>query len=159
MGARGPRPELPEIKALKGNPGKRIIQPVTVRALGDAFVPAHLADDAKACIEVIRASMPRATYAKADSFILSAYAMAWALHKQAVEALADPIANPPVEIGSTGNRVPSPWVKILNQQAQLLASLGDRLGLDPKARAALKLPDEKPASKFDGLVGGVSKAN
>lgn len=157
MGARGPRPELAEVKKLKGNPGKRAIQAPTVRALGDAFVPAHLTDDAQGCIEVIRASMPPTTYAKADSFILSAYATAWALHKQAVEALSDGTENPPVEIGSTGNRVPSPWVKILNQQAQLLASLGDRLGLDPKARAALKLPEEKPRSKFDGLVGGATQ--
>ena len=35
-----------------------------------------------------------------------------------------------------------------------MATLGDRLGLDPKSRAALKLPDAKQRkSKFDGLLG------
>jgi hypothetical protein len=36
-----------------------------------------------------------------------------------------------------------------------LAALGDRLGLDPKSRAALKLPTQKARSKFDGLRGSV----
>ena len=34
----------------------------------------------------------------------------------------------------------------------MMAALGDRLGLDPKARAALALPEDKPRSKFDGLI-------
>jgi phage terminase small subunit len=39
--------------------------------------------------------------------------------------------------------------------------IGSRLGLDPAARASLKVPkDEKPKSKFAGLVafpGGLSE--
>jgi hypothetical protein len=42
----------------------------------------------------------------------------------------------------------------LNAQAALIASLGDRLGLNPAARAALKLPRARQQkSKFDGLIG------
>jgi hypothetical protein len=38
-----------------------------------------------------------------------------------------------------------------------MAALGDRLGLDPKSRAALKLPDAKRRkSKFEGLMGALS---
>ena len=151
MGARGPRPELAEIKRLKGNPGKRPLPEGGVVASGEPFVPDHLEDDAKACVEMIRRSMPPGVYARSDSFALAAYGAAWALHKAAVEALR---TEPRVVQGSRGPQ-PSPWVKIQNQQAQLMMSLGDRLGLDPKARAALKLPDEKPASKFDGLLCGV----
>jgi len=41
-----------------------------------------------------------------------------------------------------------------NQQAQIMAALGDRLGLDPKSRAALKMPSAKQRkSKFAGLLG------
>jgi hypothetical protein len=40
----------------------------------------------------------------------------------------------------------------MNEQARILLSIGARLFLDPVARAALKLPEEKPKSKFDGLV-------
>ena len=39
-------------------------------------------------------------------------------------------------------------------QATIMASLGDRLGLDPKSRAALKLPNARQQkSKFEGLIG------
>jgi len=153
MGARGPRPELPELKKLKGNPGKRRISEAGIPTTGELFVPDHLSTDAQACIELVRSCMPPGVYGRTDAFLLSAFATAWSIHKQAVEALSDSTENPMVEVGSAGNRVPSPWVKILNQQAQIMASLGDRLGLDPKARAGLKMPDpEKPKSKFDGLM-------
>jgi len=79
--------------------------------------------------------------------------MAWAIHKKA----AIEISNPKFEwtvTNSTGSQVPSPWVKIANSQAAVLASLGDRLGLDPKSRAALKLPSARQQrSKFEGLIG------
>jgi phage terminase small subunit len=53
-----------------------------------------------------------------------------------------------------GVQTPSPWIKILNAQAAIMASLGDRLGLDPKSRAALKLPNARQQrSKFEGLIG------
>jgi hypothetical protein len=35
----------------------------------------------------------------------------------------------------------------------IMASLGDRLGLDPKSRAALALPEKPRRSKFEGLLG------
>jgi hypothetical protein len=40
----------------------------------------------------------------------------------------------------------------------LVASLGDRLGLSPKARASLHIPEDRPPSKFDGLVGRENKS-
>jgi hypothetical protein len=45
------------------------------------------------------------------------------------------------------------WLRILNKQAAIMAALGDRLGLDPKSRAALKLPGSPRRSKFAGLLG------
>ena len=45
----------------------------------------------------------------------------------------------------------------MNQQAAIMAALGDRLGLDPKSRAAMKLPDAKQRkSKFAGLMGATA---
>jgi hypothetical protein len=50
--------------------------------------------------------------------------------------------------------VESAWIKLGNKQAALMASLGDRLGLDPKSRAALKMPPAKQRkSKLAGLLG------
>ena len=63
-------------------------------------------------------------------------------------------------VSKRGSPQASPWIRIANQQAGILAALGDRLGLDPKSRAALKLPPAKQRkSKFDGLRGATAPAS
>jgi len=152
MGKRGPKPKLASIKQLEGNPGKRAIDLIGLEATGEALVPDHLHDDAQACIELVKRSMPPKTYATVDTFALSAFATAWAWHKRATHEMNAPEFEPIVE-GSKGQKQPNPWFKILKAMSEEMRTWGDRLGLDPKARAALKLPDEKPRSKFDGLIG------
>lgn len=154
MGKRGPKPKLAAIDKLDGNPGKRVIEESGIEALGEPFVPEHLADDARGCIEVIKQSMPSGIYSALDSFILAAFGTAWALHKLAAHKINDPDFEHVYEVGDNGAEAQSPWLGILNKQALLMASLGDRLGLDPKSRAALKLPGAKQRkSKFAGLIG------
>ena len=152
MGARGPRKKLPEMERLDGNPGKRAFVDPEVNALGDVFVPEHLHEDAQACIEVIRHSMPPKVYAALDSFLLSGFATAWAVHKRA----AHEVSNPEFEwtvLNGAGSLAKNPWLTILSSALRDMMAAGDRLGLDPKARAALRLPAEQPASKFGGLTG------
>lgn len=159
MGKRGRRPKLAAIKSLEGNPGKRPIEPIGVQGLGAPFTPDHLSDDAAGCLEIIRQSMPSQIYSALDSFLLSAFAVAWAIHKRAAHETNSPDFAW-IEVNSTGTRIPSPWVRILNSQAQLLASLGDRLGLDPKSRAALKLPKaNQHQDKFAGLRGRATSSS
>jgi P27 family predicted phage terminase small subunit len=152
MGARGPRKKLPQLSKLEGNPGKRPIEEYGIEAQGEPFVPEHLSDDAQGVIEVIRQSMPPKVYSALDTFLLAAFAHAWSVHKVAVLEMNRPDFSwlVPTARGVQAN----PWIRIVNSQAQLMASLGDRLGLDPKSRAALKLPAAKQqGSKFDGLFG------
>ena len=97
--------------------------------------------------------MPPGFFAAADTFALAAFAEAWALHKRAAHEIASPDFKCVVKSARGAGR-PNPWLRIANQQAALMAMLGDRLGLNPKARAGLHLPQEKPPSKFEGLLGG-----
>lgn len=158
MGKRGPRPKLAALEKLEGNPGKRVIEESGIEALGEPFIPEHLSDDARGCIEVIKQSMPANIYSALDSFILSAFATAWSLHKLAAHKINAPDFEHVFEVGDGGAEMQSPWLAILNKQAALMATLGDRLGLDPKSRAALKLPGAKQRrSKFDGLLGADSQ--
>jgi phage terminase small subunit len=150
------RPKKPAaIKRLEGNRGRRTIEEFGVESLGQPFIPEHLMDDARGCIEVIQKSMPPGVYSALDSFHLAAFGTAWAIHKRA----AIEVSNPKfawTARNATGGQVPSPWIKILSQQAAILASLGDRLGLDPKSRTALKLPPARQQrSKFEGLIGPI----
>ncbi|MBR1230220.1 P27 family phage terminase small subunit [Bradyrhizobium sp. AUGA SZCCT0176] len=154
MGKRGPKPKLAALEKLEGNPSKRVIEESGIEALGEPFVPEHLSDDARGCIEVIKQSMPANIYSALDSFLLSAFGTAWALHKLAAHTINDPNFEHVITVGDNGAEAQSPWLAILNKQAALMASLGDRLGLDPKSRAALKLPGAKQRkSKFAGLLG------
>ncbi|MEY9580970.1 phage terminase small subunit [Bradyrhizobium diazoefficiens] len=131
-----------------------MIEESGIEALGEPFIPEHLSDDARGCIEVIKASMPSTVYSALDSFLLSAFGTAWALHKLAAHKINDPSFEHVITVGDNGAEAQSPWLAILNKQAALMASLGDRLGLDPKSRAALKLPGAKQKkSKFAGLLG------
>ena len=84
----GRRKKLAEIDRLEGNPGRRFIEETGIEALGSPFIPEHLSDDARGCIEVIQANMPPNIYSALDSFILSAFATAWAIHKKATLVLA-----------------------------------------------------------------------
>jgi hypothetical protein len=54
----------------------------------------------------------------------------------------------------------SPWRLAAPSLATLtarIASLGDRLGPNPKARATLHVPEDRRRSKFDGLLGTVGR--
>lgn len=154
MGRRGPQKKLPVLEYLDGNPSKKLIQASGVEALGEPFVPEHLCDDARGCIEVIKASMPPSVYSALDSFLLAAFALAWAIHKKAALEISNPDFQWMVENGQ-GTIGPNAWIKVASQQAVTLASLGDRLGLDPKSRMAIKAPGSRQQrSKFDGLLHG-----
>ena len=61
------------IRRLEGNPGHRLIEDSGIEALGAPFIPEHLDDDARGCVEVIRQSMPSSVYNALDSFLLSAF--------------------------------------------------------------------------------------
>lgn len=148
----GRRKNLPQVARLEGNPGKRPVIDDFVEAFGEPFVPEHLCDDAQGCLEVIKRSMPPKVYSALDSFLLAAFAKAWAVHKEAAHKIAAPDFEW-IVTSQRGQLQPNPWLRVLDKQALIMASLGDRLGLNPKARAGIKLPAEQPRNKFEGLLG------
>ncbi len=159
----GRRPKLDVLHALEGTvkrETKKTRNGIRIQTIGGPLMPEHLSQDAKACMQIIQESMPPGVYAKVDTFLLAAYATAWAIHRKAVTEINHPDFVWMVEriTGPAENeRVhyePNAWIRISNNQAQLMSSLGDRLGLDPKSRAAIAplVESKKRVSKFDGLV-------
>jgi phage terminase small subunit len=149
MGARGPKKKLPAIKRLEGNPGKYPIEDSGVEALGQPFTPECLSEIGRGCLEVIRLSMPVEVYSALDTFLLTAFAQTWANIYRAQLELSRPDFQP-----VNDENQESRWMAIHRKEVANLCALGDRLGLDPKARAALKLPkaNQQP-QEFDGLIG------
>ena len=160
MGKRGPKKKPSIIEALEGFPCKEALRDTHIAGLGEPFVAEHLMDDARGCIEVVRDSMPVGIYSRLDSYLLAAFGMAWAMHKMAAHKINDPGFEAVYKANDQGLLVQSPWLSILNKQAMMMASLGDRLGLNPAGRAALKLPSEKQQdSKFAGLIAQTRLSN
>ncbi len=154
MAGKGAKPKPAELKRLEGLPGKRKIEMPTVIAEGPVFIPPHLHEDAQACVEMIKRSMPPRIYSALDSFGLAAFATAWAWHKAATHEMTNPEFEPVLTDRLTQVQRVNPWFRILNSQSAEMRSWGDRLGLNPAARATLKMPGhDAPKSKFAGLSG------
>ena len=97
-----------------------------IEAMGLPFIPEHLMDDARGCVEVIKQSMPDKVYSALDSFLLAAFGTAWALHKMAALKLSDPNFEFIIEVGENGAKAQNPWLSILNKQATMMVSIAAR---------------------------------
>jgi phage terminase small subunit len=137
-----------QVHALAGFPDKRS-RSDQVRALsmmlpslGEVFIPEHLHEDAQGCLQVIKDSMPVGIYSKLDTFMLAAFACAWAAHKRAAHEMNNPNFQWVVNINAinTNSGRVSPWVKLMFEAGKQMATLGDRLGLNPGVRQGLRLP-------------------
>jgi len=144
---RKPKPLL--INKLNGFPGKAKYNSkakklaaldLMVPALGAVFIPDHLHEDAQACVQVIKDSMPVGLYSRADSYALAAFACAWAVHKRAAHELANPEFDWVVTYA--GKSGPNAWIKIMFEAGRQMATMGDRLGLSPSSRASLQMPSK-----------------
>lgn len=122
------------IKRLAGNPGKRPINDGP-KALGKAQPPKNMSPQAMTVWKRLLGCMPNGVYLSTDEFILAAFSEAVALHQFSSEMIQE---HGPVSTGHTGQPVISPWVKIQSDQARLVITLAQRLGLDPMARQQLQ---------------------
>ena len=151
MGKHGPKRKPEELRKLEGYPGKQAKRFDDVpKAMGPLHKPANLSEYASQAWDIVTGSMPPSLYAACDSFLLAAYCRAADLNQQADDGIRELGA---VVLGQNGAPYQNPWISVQNKSAQLLATLGTRLGLDPTARSSLRLPSgEKPASKFGDLI-------
>lgn len=150
MGKRGPKPKPMELRRLEGNPAARPLNEDAPQPTGKPRRPAYLTGYAAEVWTKVVGSMPEKIYSPADEELLAAYCVAAAMHREAVVRLSEMGA---VIVGESGAPYQNPWTGILNTQATKMATIGSRLGLDPAARATLRVPkDEQPKSKFEGLV-------
>lgn len=143
--------KAPDERRLDGNPGKRPIPVELFTPERAAFVPEHLHDDAQGCAEHVIRCFKTKHITAPDSYVLAAFATAWAWHKAAAHAMNAPDFEAVVQ-GSKGP-IPNPWFKILDAQARVMLAYAPKLYLTPADRAGLKGGADQPPSKFDGLIG------
>jgi phage terminase small subunit len=141
----GRRKQPIKIHELAGFPDKRSrasqVQALSLMLpnVGAVYVPDHLHEDAQGCLQVIKDSMPDGIYSRLDTFLLSAFACAWATHKRAAHEMNNP--NFEWVIASrNGGETTSPWIRLMFEAGKQMATLSDRLGLNPGVRQSLRLP-------------------
>lgn len=155
MGLRGPQPKATKIRALEGNPAKRRLNDKEPTPEGAAIKPAHIVGAAAAEWDRVILSMPPGFYTAADVTVLEVYVLSWVTYRNALGV----VAREGMTIkGSMGQLAAHPAQAIAAQQAQLILKAADRLGLSPAARARLEIKGEEKVNKFDGLLGGRSRA-
>lgn len=92
-------------------------------------------------------SVPPGMIASCDGPLLEAFCEAWAVHKQATQALAAAAG------GLAPDGRPSPYLRIRTEAARTMASLATRLGLSPADRNGLRLGQPKDGGRWGQLIG------
>jgi P27 family predicted phage terminase small subunit len=157
---RGRKPLPSHLKVIQGNRGKRPIKAESIKVEPTLpMPPPHLCDEAK--VEWGRvASMLYALrlLSELDVAALTAYCQAWAIHKQATEALnlmakSDAVTKGLLIKTTNGNAIQNPLVGIANKAANDMMRFAAEFGMTPSARARINLGDSKapeadPAEQF-----------
>lgn len=162
---RGRKPKPAHLKLIEGNPGKRPIdeakeiQPVA----GDLPAPPDVlcADGAEEWNRIAVQLRNLGLLTVVDHAALAAYCAAFGRWIQAERALSKMRKRDELTAGlmiktSNGNAVQNPLVGVANKAAADMVRYAAEFGMTPAARARLALGagERKPASKFDGLIGG-----
>ena len=162
---RGRRPIPTHLKVLRGNPGKRALPENEPQPKGNLFEPPDFLSEAQRVRwNYAIATSPPGLLKRTDRDILTAWVVAADLHAIAVVKQTEIDAGSDVpllaRVGGTvnadgarigGTLQQSPYLPIINRQAQIMSRLVAELGFSPSARTRISLgaaPDETPDNEF-----------
>jgi P27 family predicted phage terminase small subunit len=159
---RGAKPKPTHLKLVAGNPGKRPLNRLEAKPVGDLpSPPSELNDDAKVewgrvSEELFRCGL----LSKIDRAALAAYCQAYGRWMQAERAIAKMAANDKLTGGlliktTNGNAIQNPLVGTANKAMADMVRYAAEFGMTPSARSRIEAnpPGEgskDPASEFFG---------
>jgi P27 family predicted phage terminase small subunit len=158
----GPPPAHPNLRLLKGNPGKRRarVPPEPARAEQCPEPPRHLHGYAKEEWQRIAPELHGLNLLTIlDVGPLAAYCSAAAQLRQAEEVIEqmakrDPRGHALTVEGSAGSQITNPLLRISSAARADIAQIGAQFGLTASGRLRLSgINPPSPPSKFDGLIG------
>jgi P27 family predicted phage terminase small subunit len=145
---RGRPPKPTRIKALTGNPGKRPLnmrEPRPEPALPDC--PPELSPTAQREWERLTAELAKLNLmTKLDRAALAAYCVAYAIWLEAMEQIqkyGTMIKSP------TGFPIQSPYLAILNRQAEIMMRIASEFGFTPASRSRISTPSPDQLPLFN----------
>lgn len=140
------------LKLIRGNPGHRPLnknEPMPVGDLTDA--PEWLTESQKDCWRYAIEHAPNGLLKYLDSAVLTIWAIASDTHRQAAEKLAQHglLVKTPI----TGLPIQSPYLPIVNKQAQIMLKAAAEMGFTPSSRSRISVESTVSTSKYAALSG------
>ena len=145
---KGRKPVPTHLKVIRGNPGKRALNKNEPQPVGDLLEPPDWMSEAQKhgwsyAIE----NAPRGLLRKLDRSVLTAWVVAEDLHRRATEQVDK--FGILTKAPNTGVPMQSPYLPVVNKQAQLMLKAAEQLGFSPASRSRIQLLDAVTGSVED----------
>jgi P27 family predicted phage terminase small subunit len=137
---RGRKPVPTHLKVIRGNPGKRPLnenEPVPEGALVDP--PEWMAESQKAGWNYAIENAPAGLLKKLDQSVLAAWVVAEDLHRRAAAMIEK--FGILTKAPNTGLPIQSPYLPVVNKQAQIMLKAAEQLGFTPAARSRIQIAE------------------
>ena len=149
---RGRKPVPTYLKIVTGNPGRRALnkgEPKPTGALHDA--PGWLTEGQKECWRYAIEHAPPGLLKCLDRAVLTIWVIAEDTYRQAAEKLAQHgmLIKAPI----TGLPIQSPYLPIVNKQAQIMLRAAAEMGFTPSSRTRVTVEEVLSTNKFASLGG------
>lgn len=155
---RGRRPKPTHLKRLQGNPGKRALNEAEPVPEGDLYAaPEWMSDAQRESWAYAITHAPYGLLKQLDASVLAIWVVAEDLHRQAAEKVTQYglLTKSP----NAGLPLQSPYLAILNKQAQIMLKAGAELGFSPASRTRVQVENARgfgwltdPRANPDGLL-------
>jgi P27 family predicted phage terminase small subunit len=138
------------LKLLRGNPGKRAINKKEPKPVGNlTAAPDWMSAGQKAGWDYAITHSPAGMLKLIDRSILAVWVVAENTHREATEKMNKfgLLAKTP----NTGQIIQSPYLPIVNRQAQIMMKAACELGFSPTARVRLIIDPTPEKNEFDDI--------
>ena len=145
---KGRKPVPTHLKVVRGNPGKRGLnksEPLPIGDLSDA--PEWMPEQQKLGWAYAIENAPRGLLKKLDRSVLIAWVVAEDLHRRSSEMVEK--FGMLTKTPNTGVPMQSPYLPVLNKQAQIMLKAAEQLGFSPASRSRVQVAEDRVADEND----------
>lgn len=135
---RGRKPVPTHLKVIRGNPGKRALNKNEPQPEGDLSAPPDwMSETQKKGWTYAIENAPCGLLRKLDRSVLTAWVVAEDLHRRATQQVDKfgIITKAP----NSGVPIQSPYLPVVNKQAQIMLKAAEQLGFSPASRSRIQL--------------------
>ena len=145
---KGRKPVPTHLKVIRGNPGKRKLnknEPLPIGDLVDA--PEWMAESQRQNWNYAVENAPKGLLKKLDRSVLVAWTVAEDLHRRSSEQVEK--FGILTKAPNTGLPMQSPYLPVVNKQAQIMLKAAELLGFTPASRSRVQIIEDRPSDEED----------